>query len=97
MPEIRARHLLAYFMDMGPVMAGMGPTALTQQEIAAWQFNTGIELRQWESQTLRRMSLDYVSELHAAEKLNRRSPWDQVRAIETANSTKEYLRGLANL
>lgn len=98
MPEVRASHLVAYFLDVGPVMAGgMGPIAITQQEIAAWQFNNGVRLRQWESQTLRHMSLDYIAELHAAEKQNRPSPWSVIRASATARSTKDYLRGLANL
>lgn len=57
-----AAHLLGYLFDVGPVMSGgMGPVPLSHSEIHAWQQNTGVELRAWESSTLRRLSIEYLS------------------------------------
>jgi len=54
---------------------GMGASPITHQEIAAWCALTGITLGPWESRTLRRLSRDYVGELHEAADPKRKPPW----------------------
>lgn len=98
MPEVRAEYLLGYFFEVGPVMAGgMGPAPISQQELVAWQTNTGIELRPWESRVLRRLSSDYITELHKAEDAIRPAPWGGVHVNLIALETKEHMRQLTRL
>lgn len=98
MPEVRADYLLGYFFEVGPVMAGgMGPAPITQQEIAAWQANTGVELRPWESRVIRQLSADYITELHKAEDPDRAAPWGAVRKVMAADRVKEHIETLTKL
>lgn len=53
----------------------MGPTALTYQEIAAWQRVTGIELQPCEAQWLRRLSSEWIGEQQQACKHFAPPPW----------------------
>lgn len=94
MPEVRARYMLVYLLEIGPMMAG---SAVSQQEIAAWQSNTGIALDAWESRFLRALSSEYASELIRAEAPARVSPWERTRLVMVANSLKDSIMGLTKL
>ena len=62
------RYLLDWLMDAGPALPGMsGPVPLTWVELQAWATLTGVPLRPWEAQTLRRLSSEYASTLITAE------------------------------
>lgn len=77
-------YLLGYLWDVGPVMSGgMGPVQISHSEIQSWQYNTGIELHPWETQTLRRLSGEYLSELRKAEKPDCPSPWSPIDMSES--------------
>jgi hypothetical protein len=73
-----AEHLLAYLWDVGPVMVSGGETvAVLHSELQAWQSNTGIELRPWEINFLRRLSSEYLSESFNARKEDCPAPWNE--------------------
>ena len=60
-------HLIDYLFEIGPGQAGsMGEGPLSHSELRAWQENMGIELQPWESQLIRRLSSEYLSQLHKA-------------------------------
>lgn len=76
MPPHDAPHLVGYLWEIGPTMAtGMSAWPITHEEIRAWQENTGIELHQWESRFIRRLSCEYLSESNRAEKIDCPPPW----------------------
>lgn len=104
MPELPpvhvARHVLGYLYEIGPAMAGgAGPAPVTQQEIAAWQANTGIRLTAWEVKAIRRLSCEYVAEKAKAEKRDcpepakERGPQDAKAAA--AKRLRDEMRALA--
>jgi hypothetical protein len=72
LPSIEAgEHLVEYLFEAGPTSAG---EVLTYGEIAAWTRLTGTVLTSWEAKTLRGMSREYLSELHAATAKDRPPP-----------------------
>lgn len=76
-------YLIGYLFDVGPVLSGgMGPIVVSHSELLAWQHNTGVELRPWETGIIRRLSGDYLSELRKAEKPDCPSPWSPVDMTE---------------
>lgn len=103
LPEITAcAHLLGYLMECGPTSpGGMGPVPISFTDIRAWQEVTGTPLTSWEGKTLRRLSLEYLSEkTAAADDPKRAAPWPE--GIEGAQrvvsrSLRESMRGLADL
>jgi hypothetical protein len=78
MPPVEGcAHILRYLWEVGPVLGGgMAPAPITQQEIRAWQENSGVRLQPWEARWMRDLSMVYLSELHAAESPNRQPPWE---------------------
>lgn len=76
MPEVSLPYLRDYFLTVGPAMnGGMGAIAVTEEELAHFQGNRGLCFTPWEVDAIRRMSGEYVAELHAAEAHDRRPPW----------------------
>jgi hypothetical protein len=53
----------------------MGDRPISEQELAAWQANSGIELDAWEARTIRRLSKAYLAQRYAAEKPNCPQPY----------------------
>lgn len=85
MPECDAPYLIEYLYDVGPTLSsGAGPIPLTEQEIAAWQTNTGIDLLPWESRVLKRLSREFLSQMHASEKRDCPAPWRPAPDIDRA-------------
>jgi hypothetical protein len=101
MPECGAQYIAAYLFDIGPTLHGeMGEYPLTHGELHAWMSNTGIELNVWESQTLRRMSVEYLSAQQAATSTTALPPWRdapyaRVDPAEQAKRLQRHLEGLA--
>lgn len=77
MPPLEAgAHLLDYLWEFGPSMAaGMGNSAVTFQEMAAWQTLTAVQLHPWEARMLRRLSIEYVNQAHDARAPKCPAPW----------------------
>lgn len=76
MPPVVAAHVLAYLFEVGPsLVSGMGEGPLTNEELAAWQANIGIELQPWEARALLRLSREYLYHRKLYEKPNSPQPW----------------------
>lgn len=69
MPDIEgAEYLFIHWQDLGIVAStGMGPAALSSQEIFAWNECCGAMLQPWELRILRDMSRAYLAQLHESE------------------------------
>jgi len=96
MPPLDTDYLIGYLFEIGPTMAaGMGSGPITHEEILAWQELTGIELQPWEARFLRRLSLEYVSELHHAETLGYVPAWRPPDWKPEPSAVQLSLRALA--
>jgi hypothetical protein len=105
MPPIdSASYLISYLFEIGPtVAAGMGAGPITHEELRAWMDLIGIELQPWEVRFLRRLSRDYLSESHQAEKPDRPAPWqpedrsqeEREAVARKIRNTMKSLRALA--
>lgn len=101
MPPVECgEHLLEILWEIGPAMAaGAGSGPLTHEELRAWQGNTGVELQPWEARFLRRLSLDYLGELHRASKADCPPPWQESgdAKVVAASGLQDAMRALAKL
>jgi hypothetical protein len=101
MPPLEAgEYLVNYLFEIGPVMAaGMGAGPITNQELSAWQRNTGIELRSWEARFICRLSSEYLGESRRAQAANAPAPWESKVTTEerreVAFDLRDSLRSLA--
>lgn len=80
MPEMppleQGGYLVGYLTEIGPtIAAGMGAGPITFEEIDRWCVRIGIDLQPWETRFLKRLSNEYLSEQHRAEKLGCVPPW----------------------
>jgi len=80
MPEMppldQAGYLIGYLLEIGPtVAAGMSAGPIGWPHIDAWCNRIGIDLAPWESRLLLRLSREYLTESHRAEKLGCIPPW----------------------
>lgn len=94
MPELEAgAHLAGYLFEIGPTMpAGMGPSAITHQEIQSWQALCQVRLKPWEVRALRRLSFEYLRESREAEKADRPAPWKPVDYVPDLSSVADQMR-----
>lgn len=77
------KHLIDMLFDVGPLMAtGMGPTALSYGELAAWATMTGAYVAPWQARLLRGLSRAYLAELTQAEDPMRPPPWSEEPAAD---------------
>lgn len=67
-----AGYLLDHLWSAGPTC---GDAALSSAELRYYQDNMGIALTPWECRTLRRLSVDYLSESHRASKADCQPPF----------------------
>jgi len=73
------RHLL----DIGPIIStGQGAVEVSWRDLAEWQRGAGLQLSPWRARLLRRLSREYLDELHLARSPERAAPWVDVRAKE---------------
>ena len=97
-PAPLCEYLLGYLYEVGPVLSGgMGNTPLTHSEIRAWQDNTGVELSAWESQTLRRLSAEYLGESQSAESPDAPAPWQREQSHEEKQSVSSKVQNAFRL
>lgn len=68
--------LVGYLFDLGTgfAMSGMGPSG-PEQELLAWQVNTGIELEPWQSRWLKRLSAAFTKQELKSSKRDCPAPW----------------------
>lgn len=68
MPDIDGgEYLIGYLRELGFCQSnGMGVSELSFQEISAWMHATGLRLNPWEALTLKKLSSEYVAQLHAS-------------------------------
>ncbi len=52
--------------------------AIGWRDLTAWQEVMGIELEPWEARLIRRLSSEYISQYHEAEKPDCPAPWVEV-------------------
>jgi hypothetical protein len=102
MPPISgaSEYLIDYLFEIGPTMHdSMGAARLTNEEVLAWQINTGIRLPPRECRWLIRLSGEFLYESHKAEKRDAVPPWscelsaDDLRAV--AASLRADLHNMA--
>lgn len=91
MPPIEwGGYILGYLFEVGPTMAsGMGGGPLTFSEIEAWQRTVGICLSPFEAQLLRRLSMEYFGESHAATKFDCPAPYGV--SLQLVKSTQKEI------
>jgi len=97
-PLAGGSYLVSYLLEIGPTLAGGGyPGPITHEELRAWQANTGITLQPWELRFLRRLSNEYLSEGHRAEKRDCPPPWRAEEATPEVTDTQAAIRALVKL
>jgi len=95
LPELTARHVYDWLMEAGPIQNGaMGQAPLSWGEIDRWASGTSTRLSAWDRRMLRRLSTEYLSELHAAEDHTRPAPWSPVGAEVDRKSEEQRLRAV---
>lgn len=102
LPEVAAPHLLGYLFEIGPIsLGGAMQSPITSQEILAWQQLTRIALTPWEARAIKRMSIDYLDQMHASEAPDCKAPWMPADYVTdhsaTAKSMQKALEGLLKL
>lgn len=81
LPPLTAPYILDWLMDVGPAeQTGMGQVPIGWRTIDAWAARTFSRPSAWEARILRRLSAEYLAELHAAEDHMRPAPWSPSRA-----------------
>ncbi len=95
LPPITAQHVYDWLMQVGPVEAGgMGQVPISWATIHAWSALTFTRLSSWEARMLRRLSSDYLAEIHAAEDHTRPAPWAPGRAEVDQQEAERRLRAV---
>lgn len=76
MPPLPLPHIVEWWTELGMVGSnGMSPTALSWQEIAAWQSGTSVSLSPWEARLIRALSTAYVHQSRISEDETCPPPW----------------------
>jgi hypothetical protein len=79
MPDTSAAWMIDWLMEIGPAeAAGMGLAPISWASIDKWADRTGTPLTSWQALTLRRLSSEYISFGHHAEKMACPPPWEGV-------------------
>jgi hypothetical protein len=95
LPKISAPHVFDWLMEVGPAEAsGMGQVPVSWREIDAWSARTFQRPSAWEARLLRRLSAEYLAELHAAENLYRPAPWSPVPTRIDRDANERQLRAV---
>lgn len=82
-------------MEVGPAEAGtMGQAPLSWQTIRAWRLETFQRPSAWEVRMLRRLSTEYLAEIHAAEDPHRAPSWLAGRAEVDQEANERQLRAV---
>ena len=86
-PVDGCEELVAYLFEVGPAPGG---EELTHTELRNWQYNTGIELEEFEVTTLKALSRTYLSMLHEARKPD--CPWPAARELTDEEKIAKSVR-----
>lgn len=88
-------YLIDYLFEIGPVSeGGMGAAALTFVEIDAFCRLTGVRFRPWEVRLLKKLSREYVKQLHDD---SQKPPWQAPDEKPRPTASQLAIRALANL
>lgn len=94
--EGTAAYLLDHFWNVGPTT---GDHVITQDELAKYQSNAGIELSPWECATLRRLSIEHINESQRARENDCSAPWNAqdypIDRILAAKRQRDAMRSVA--
>lgn len=71
-PPNPAPHITDWLVEIGPTM---GDAVVTEQELVAWQLNSGVELDAWEARTIRRLSTAFLAQSDKARKPDCLAPY----------------------
>lgn len=86
-------YITEWLFEVGPTSpGGMGPAAVSWRDLEAWRALAGVDLMPWEAKLLRRLSTDFVNELHDAKKPDCPAPW----ASETERNRDAVSRKVGN-
>lgn len=102
LPDNPAPFLTDWLIEAGPMVpAGMGLSALSWRDIAAWAEATGRCLEPWQALMVRRLSSEYVSAFHRAGEAGCPSPLgqseeDDGQAPDLENRLRDALMAMTN-
>lgn len=89
LPPLPLRHVFDWLMEVGPAEPGAaGQVPVSWREIDAWATRTYQRPSAWEARTIRRLSGEYLAEIHAAEDHTRPAPWSPV-GVEIDRASEE--------
>lgn len=95
LPPLPERHVYDWLMEVGPVDASdTGQSPISWTTIRDWAGLTFRRLSAWEARTLRRLSTEYLAELHAAEDHVRPAPWSPGPSEITQREAERRLRAV---
>lgn len=93
MPDNPLPYIVTWLLEVGPtVPAGMGSGPIGWRDIEAWSALTGTGIQPWEARLLRRLSGDFLSQSHKAEKPDCPAPWvDDVPTISNREAVSRKI------
>lgn len=85
-PEVEGHHLIEILFKVGPAKAD---APISEADLEPYERRRGIELAPWQAELLVEMSRAYLSESHAAQKIDAKPPWPE------AEKMWQYVRNAA--
>lgn len=69
-------YITDWLFEIGPVVSdGMGSAEISWRDFVAWQTISGVTLMPWEASLLKRLSAEFLAEMHEAKNIDRPAPW----------------------
>lgn len=88
---------VAMLFEAGPAStAGQGQITLTWADLEYWQIGIGVRYAPWQLRLLRRLSAEYLIELHRAEAPDALPPWERDN-VPKWKAQQAAVRALAKL
>lgn len=75
-------------------MGGMAP--ISEFEMFAWQYNRDLTLSGWEATVIKRLSAEYASEAHRAQKRDCPAPYTPVKATFTQEHRERISKAMSD-
>ena len=95
LPPLTAPHLFDWLMEVGPAESdAMGQKQISWSTIRDWAAMTFQRLSAWEARVLRRLSGEYLAEIHLAEDRMRPPPWSPGRTEVDRETEEQRLRAV---
>ncbi len=73
----------------------MGMAPISFLELSAWQASTGLALSPWEALTLRRLSIDYIDQLHRSKNPAEQAPYQTEDLPRQREAVHNFFKNLA--